>query len=168
MENREISVSGTLIWYYYICPREVWLIGHQITPDQDDANIFLGRFIQEYSYSRERKELSVGHSKMDIFRVSKDGLVIGEVKKSSKYRSSARMQLAFYLSELKERGLEARGELRFPKEKRKEDVVLDEKTEQELDRVRREILRILYLPRPPKPVKIKFCKKCAYAELCWS
>lgn len=166
--KKGIHVSGTLVWYYFICPREVWLIGHQITPDQDDANVSIGRFMHELSYPRERKELVVGHSKMDIFRETKDGLVIGEVKKSSKYKDSARMQLAFYLSELKQRGVDAHGELRFPQEKRREKVVLDEDTEQELDKVRREILRILYLPQPPKPKKIKFCRKCAYAEFCWS
>lgn len=168
MDAKDIHVSGTLVWYYYICPREVWLISHQITADQDDSNISLGRFIQDYSYPRERKELVVGHSKMDVFRVTDEGLVIGEVKKSSKYRSSARMQLAFYLSELRQRGIEAKGELRFPKEKRKEEVVLDEQTERELDKVCREILRIVYLPEPPKPQKIAFCRKCAYAEFCWS
>lgn len=168
MESREINVSGTLIWYYYICPREVWLIGHQITPDQDDTNVSLGRFIQDYSYPRERKELQVGNSKMDVFHMSDGSMVVGEVKKSSRYTESARMQLAFYLAELKDRGIEAKGELRFPQEKRRELVVLDEKIEVELDRVRREVLRILYLPGPPEPKKISFCKKCAYAEFCWA
>lgn len=166
--NQEISVSGTLVWYYYICPREVWLIGHQITPDQDDANVSLGRFIQDYSYSREKKELPVGSSKMDVFRLSEEGLVIGEVKKSSRYRHSARMQLAFYLSELKQRGINAQGELRFPREKKKEDVVLDEALERELEKTKRDILRILYLPQPPAPKKVPFCRRCAYAEFCWS
>ena len=126
MENREINVSGTLVWYYYICPREVWLIGHQITPDQDNANVSLGRFIQNYSYPRERKELAVGHSKMDVFKIAGGELIIGEVKKTSKYRRSARMQLAFYLDELKQRGVNAKGELRFPREKQREEVLLDE------------------------------------------
>jgi len=166
--EHELHVSGTLVWYYYICPREVWLIGHQITPDQDDANVSLGRFIQDYSYPRERKELAVGYSKMDVFKVNNGELIIGEVKKTSKFRQSARMQLAFYLDELKQRGVTARGELRFPREKLREEVVLDEGTEKELDRTRREILRILYLPQPPPPVKIKFCKNCAYSEFCWS
>lgn len=168
MENQEINVNGTLVWYYFICPREVWLIAHQINPDEDNANVNLGRFIQDYSYPRERKEILVGHSKMDVFRVSKEGLIVGEVKKSSRYRDSARMQLAFYLSELKQRGIVAKGELRFPREKRKEEVILDGRMELELDRVRRDILRILYLPGPPAPIKINFCKKCAYAEFCWS
>lgn len=143
-------------------------MGHQITPNQDDSNMSLGRFIQDYSYPRERKELAVGNSKMDVFKVGNGELIIGEVKKTSKYRQSARMQLAFYLSQLKERGITARGELRFPKEKQREEVVLDQETEKELDRARREILRILYLPHPPVPTKIKFCKNCAYAEFCWS
>lgn len=168
MEIPEVNVSGTLIWYYYICQREVWLIGHQIVADQDDSNISLGRFIQDYSYPRERKELVVGHSKMDVFRMGNGELIIGEVKKSSKYRQSARMQLAFYLSELRQLGVEAKGELRFPKEKQKEEVKLDDQMENELDKVRREILRILYLPQPPAPLKSKYCKNCAYAEFCWS
>lgn len=28
-----MEVTGTLIWYYYICKREVWLMFHQIAPD---------------------------------------------------------------------------------------------------------------------------------------
>lgn len=164
----ELHVSGTLIWYYYICHREVWLIGRQIVPDQDNPNVMLGRFIQDYSYSREKKELAVGNSKMDVFRLNNGELVVGEVKKSSKYKQSARMQLAFYLSELKERGIKARGELRFPQEKQKEEVVLDEKTERELERVKRDILRILYLPSCPEPQKKAICKNCAYVEFCWA
>jgi len=168
MGDNEVSVGGTLIWYYYICRRQVWLMGHQINPDEDHDNVSLGRFIQDHTYERERKELQVGHSKMDVFHISDDGLVIGEVKKSSRFKESARMQLAFYLSELKDRGIKARGELRFPKEKRREEVVLDEKLERELELAKKEILNILFLPAPPLPAKIRLCHKCAYAEFCWS
>ena len=42
---QELHVTATLVWYYYICHREVWLMGHQITPDQDDSNLELGRFV---------------------------------------------------------------------------------------------------------------------------
>nr|WP_156779711.1 CRISPR-associated protein Cas4 [Desulforamulus reducens] len=163
-----VPVTGTLIWYYYICQREVWLIGHQITPDQSDSNISLGRYIHENSYDRERKELVIGHSKMDVFRVSNGELVVGEVKKSSKYSQSARMQLAFYLMELQDRGIKARGELRFPQEKKLEEVVLDENILEELGRASQAITQILSLQRPPEPKKINFCKNCAYAEFCWA
>ena len=128
----------------------------------------IGRLIDRNSYSREKKEIAVGSSKMDIFRVVDGKLVIGEVKKSSRYRDSARMQLAFYLKELAERGIEAIGELRFPEEKKRETVELNEELINELQNVERDILRIVYMEKPPSPKKVKWCRNCAYAEFCWS
>ncbi|MDK2906801.1 MAG: CRISPR-associated exonuclease Cas4 [Petrotoga sp.] len=168
MPKREIDVGGTLVWYYFICKRQVWLISHHLTPDQDDTNIAIGRLIDETSYSREKKQLSLGSSKMDIFSVVDGKLVVGEVKKSSRYQESARMQLAFYLRELAKRGVEAIGELRFPEEKKRETITLDAALLEELENVERDILRIVYLEQPPPPVKNKWCRKCAYAEFCWS
>ncbi|HHW44423.1 MAG TPA: Dna2/Cas4 domain-containing protein [Desulfotomaculum sp.] len=82
----EVGVSGTLVWYYYICPRQVWLISHQLTPDAENDNLAYGRFIGETSYAREKKELAVGASKMDVYHFANGEFVVGEVKKSSRYR----------------------------------------------------------------------------------
>jgi len=166
--SSEIHVNGTLIWYYFICQREVWLMGHQLNPDEDNAYLEIGRFIQETTYLRDKKEINLGFIKLDIVRKKGGELVVGEVKKSSKYKESARMQLAFYLKELKARGINARGELHFPEEKRKEEVYLDEETERKLEKVGRDILRILYLDIPPEPQKTHWCRRCAYAEFCWA
>ncbi|MCR6546872.1 CRISPR-associated protein Cas4 [Dehalobacterium formicoaceticum] len=169
MEHPEFNITGTHIWYYYCCPREVWLMLHQVNPDQDDANLDLGRFIHEMSYARDRnKEISLGNIRLDIVRQDKEGLVIGEVKKSSKYAKSARMQLGFYLMELKERGIEAKGELLFPKERKKEEVVLTEEMEKELLQTMEKIGEFAAMDRPPQPQKIHFCKNCAYKEFCWA
>lgn len=78
------------------------------------------------------------------------------------------MQLAFYLVELEKVGLNAKGELCFPKEKRRESVELIDDVKARLDTAVRDILRIIYLDKPPEPEKIKYCKNCAYAEFCWS
>lgn len=163
-----LHVTGTLVWYYYICPREVWLMSRNLVPDQDDTNIDLGRFIQENTYQRDKKEISLGHIKLDILRKEKGQLVVGEVKKTSKYVQSATMQLAFYLYELKDAGVEAVGELMFPKEKKKIKVELDDNLIFEIEKVKREILRIIYTESPPQPKRINFCRNCAYAEFCWS
>jgi CRISPR-associated exonuclease Cas4 len=168
MADRDIGVGGTLVWYYHICKRQVWLMSHQLTPDQEDTNVAIGRLIDRNSYGREKKQLAVGSSKMDIFSIVDGQLVIGEVKKSSRYRDSARMQLAFYLKELSDRGIEAIGELRFPEEKRRETVELNTELLDELEEVERDILRIVYMDNPPAPTKIKWCRNCAYAEFCWS
>jgi CRISPR-associated exonuclease Cas4 len=168
LPDPDFGIGGTLIWYYFICPRQVWLIAHQLTPDGEDTNIQIGRLIDETSYAREKKQLIVGSSKMDIFRAESDGLVVGEVKKSSRYRRSARMQLAFYLKELRGRGVHARGELRFPREKEIESVELTDTLIGELDKAEAHIREIVALEHPPLPARIHLCTKCAYAEFCWS
>lgn len=164
----EFGVGGTMIWYYYICRRQVWLISHKLTPDDEDTNIQIGRLIDQTAYAREKKELVVGNSKMDIYRQTDDGLVVAEVKKSSHYRYSARMQLCFYLKELLKRGITATGELRFPKEKTMERVSLNETTLQELEQTELAIHEIVAQPLPPPALKVRLCAHCAYAEFCWS
>lgn len=168
MIDNKVHVGGTLIWYYYVCKREVWLMGRQITADQDDTNVTLGRFYAEQSYGRDKKEISFGHMKFDVVREDEHGLVVAEVKKSSKHIKSARMQLAYYLYELHEKGIKARGELLFPREKRRELVELNNELISELERTKQDILRIIYDDIPPAAEKKTVCKKCAYAEFCWS
>ncbi|NLT94107.1 MAG: CRISPR-associated protein Cas4 [Clostridia bacterium] len=164
----ELHVTGTLVWYYYICPREVWLMARNLVPDQEDTNIDLGRFIQETTYQRDKKEVSLGNIKLDILRRENGQLVVGEVKKTSKFIKSASMQLAFYLYELKQSGIEAIGELMFPKEKKKVSIELDEALILEIEKVKKEILKILYQENPPKAKKVGYCRNCAYIEFCWS
>lgn len=166
--EEQTSITGTLVLYYYICPREVWLMARNLVPDQDDSNIDMGRFIQENTYERDKKEISLGTIKLDILRNEKGQVIIGEVKKSSKFEKSATMQLAFYLYELKKAGVEAAGELMFPKEKKKVRVELDEQHIIEIEKAKKEILKIIYKESPPEPKKIQFCRNCAYAEFCWA
>jgi len=99
-----MPVTGTHIWYYFICKREVWLMVHQIAPDQEDENIDLGRFINEHTYQRNKQEITIGNIKVDRIRREDGQLIIGEVKKSSTFLESARYQLLHYLRTLKETG----------------------------------------------------------------
>jgi len=164
----ELSVGGTLIWYYCICKREVWLMAHKIVPDQEDPNVDIGRFIHESSYGRKRKEISVGNIKIDVLSKKQGHLIIGEIKKSTKFIESSKMQLAYYLLELKRNGLEGKGILMFPRERKRETIELDDELIKELEEIEKDILRICYQPYPPKPIKEPICRKCAYAEFCWS
>lgn len=164
----EFTVTGTLIWYYYICQREVWLMARHLVPDQDNPNVDLGRFIHQGSYQRNKKEIDLGNARLDLIRTEHGDLVVGEVKKSSRFLPSARMQLLFYLWQLKEMGLEARGELLFPAEKKKEDVILDAQAVEELQDAVAAIERIACGEQAPPPAKNKYCRNCAYQEFCWS
>ncbi|MFD3270321.1 Dna2/Cas4 domain-containing protein [Paenibacillus dendritiformis] len=90
------------------------------------------------------------------------------MKKTSSYLTSAKMQVLFYLYNLKKAGIDAVGELRFPEEKRREAVVLDDGAEKKLMEAVQNIRRIIARETPPLPKKIKFCGKCAYREFCWA
>lgn len=164
----DFSVTGTLIWYYYICKREVWLMAHQLLPDQDDEKLAIGRIIGENSYPRDKKEIDLGNAKVDLIRTENGELVVGEVKKSSRYVESASKQLLFYLLQLKEMGIKARGELLFPEERDKMEIILNEAAEKEIREAMEEIVKIVSSQRPPEATKNKFCRNCAYSEFCWA
>lgn len=164
----KIAVSPTLIWYYHICKREVWLMAHQIVPDQDNTNINIGRTIAEHSYSRQRKEIRVGSAVIDVWEKDGDEFVISEVKKSSRFKESARWQLTYYLYLLKtEAGIDARGQLRFPEEKKTESVKLTDEACKQIEEICAEIQKIIGHDRPPALEKTKYCRKCGYFEYCW-
>lgn len=163
-----MPVTGTHIWYYFICKREVWLMVHQIAPDQEDENVDLGRFINEHTYRRNKQEITIGNIKVDRIRREDGQLIIGEVKKSSTFLESARYQLLYYLRTLKEMGIQAKGELLFPEEKKRETVILTDKEEKELDAAIADIRRIARIPVAPPPRKIGYCRRCAYREYCWA
>jgi len=168
MSEQEFSVNGTLIWYYYICKRQVWLMAHSLTPDQGDDRISQGRAIHEFSYPRDKKEINLGNVKIDLVRSEKGQLVIGEIKKSSHFLTSATRQLQFYLLQIEKMGIEARGELFIPEEKQRIEVVLNEEARFELESAEDEIIAIVENTTPPPAKKVKWCKPCAYAEFCWA
>ncbi|MBO8165040.1 MAG: CRISPR-associated protein Cas4 [Brevibacillus sp.] len=164
----ELPVTGTDIWYYFICKRECWLMIHRIAPDEEDENLEIGRFIHEYRLGRQKKELSVDSVQLDRIKKVGDHLIVQEIKKSSRFLESSRYQLLYYLQTLKKMGIEAKGELVFPEERKKESVILTPEEERVLDRAVAEIRHIARQPVPPPPKKINYCRKCAYRDYCWA
>ena len=160
-------VSGSLINAFYMCPRKAWLIAREFGPEPDNIYVEIGRLIAGESYKRERKEIVFENVKIDLVKRGNGDVLIGEVKKSSKGQKSAIMQLAFYLYRLKQRGINAKGELLVPKEKKKTSVELTPDIEDELKQTFRQIKEIITQDNPPEPVKNKYCTHCAYREFCW-
>lgn len=163
-----MEVNGTLIWFYKICKREVWMMAHNILPDQKDENIDFGRFMHEHSFERNEKEVLFGNVRFDVIFKSEDELVIGETKKTSKYQEASKYQLAFYLKVLKNAGIDARGRLLYPTEKKRVDIELTEDLENEIDQIQIEIIRIAEAEKPSLPKKIPFCRNCGYKEYCFA
>lgn len=143
-------------------------MAHQLEPDEDNPLIELGRFISESTYKRDKKQIHLEGITIDLAKLDDEKIVVGEVKKSSKFRDSAKMQLCYYLYVLQDYGIEAEGELLFPKEKRREKVTLTDETVREIECTIEEIKRIATQELPPKAVKIGYCTNCGYREFCWS
>ncbi|MDP7982396.1 MAG: CRISPR-associated protein Cas4 [Conexivisphaera sp.] len=167
MESLRLSdgtlVTGTLIWYSEVCDREVWFISRGITPDPEDRRLDEGRALHEASYPGRRKEVSMEGMVLDVV----SGNTVGEMKLSSRHMGAARLQLLYYLYRLKLQGLSARGEILVPRERRREEVVLDGASEAELMRAIEKVKGIVAMDAPPPPRRGRFCRGCAYRYLCW-
>jgi CRISPR-associated exonuclease Cas4 len=70
-----MEVNGTLVWYYNICKREVWLMSHHIVPDQQNDNIDFGKYLHEQTNKRKQKEILFGNVKFDVLIEKGDKLV---------------------------------------------------------------------------------------------
>lgn len=162
------KINGTLMWYYGICKREVWLMSRNIVPDQSDTNIDIGRFLHETAYSRNKKEIEFGNVKFDVLLHSKHKLIIGETKKSSKFHEASKMQLLYYLRLLEKAGIKASGVLLYPEEKKRVEVELDDENRGKLESAEKDITEIMESSLPPPVKKNKYCSNCGYREYCYS
>lgn len=161
-----IRINGTIFYSYQVCARQAWFYAHRINPDPHHPLLELGRLVHQYHYTRERKEIFVDNLlKIDLI---KDEL-IAELKKSSRHRKAARLQLAFYLYYLKKHyQLSLKGILLFPTERRSEKVELTPELEAKIEQLLHEMEQTLNTPKPPPPQWISYCRSCSFQELCWS
>ena len=162
------EVTGTLVWYYAICPREAWLMAHETEPERDFELLAEGRLNQETHYKRATKELSLPGMRLDQVRYEGGKLIVSEVKKSSRFLPATRLQLGYYLWRLAKEEIVASGEILVPEERKREVVKLTPGLEEEVEGTVVRIRALIEEPTPPPATRIPFCKQCAYAEFCWS
>lgn len=142
-------------------------MGRELNAEQDNQFMEIGRILHDDTYQRDKKGINAPGMKIDLLKRRDGEVVVGEVKKSSRFELPAKMQLAFYLYRLKKQGIEMKGELLIPKEKKRTEIKLDESLERELKRAFVSIDEILESESPPEPKKIRWCRNCAYREFCW-
>jgi len=164
-----LRITASTVLSYVNCPREAWFIHHNIIPDQSNPFLELGRYIHERSYQDLGERIvELPGMKMDIVWKEKNFIVIGEIKKSSKSIIGARMQLLYYLYEMNELGFNVRGFILIPKERKRIEIVLNEKNIRELKNLLDKAEKVVSLDIPPEIKKHSKCSKCAYSELCWA
>jgi len=143
-------------------------MAHEINPEQDNPLVELGRIFHEYFYRREKKEVSLEGMKIDLLKKGEENYIICEVKKSSRFELSAKMQLAYSIYKLREKGIDVKGELLIPKERKRIGIELDEDLEREIRGAVTDIRRIMSSDKPPPARKTRYCRRCAYRYFCWA
>lgn len=161
-------ITGNLINAYYVCKRKLWLYAHEIGPDRSHQLLEIGRLYDTSTYKRDKKQISMSGMKIDLLKKRDGELLVGEVKKTSKFEEAAKMQLAFYLYRLKEQGIELEGELLVPKERKRERIKLDAPLLNKLETAMEDIEAIINSDKPPAAEKVKYCRNCAYNDFCWA
>ena len=78
----------------------------------------------------------------------------------------AEYQLYFYLYSLRLLKSNIKGILVYPKERKREEILLNEKIIKEMDEIIEGILDISNLEKPPVAENKPFCKNCSFFELC--
>jgi CRISPR-associated exonuclease Cas4 len=160
-----IEITGVMIQYFKSCKRELWFYAHKVNMNYDNEDIALGKLIHEKSYSRENKEIKFDNMAFDFVKKT-NNLTIFEVKKSRKLVEPAKYQLYFYLWNMKNSGIDAKGVLVYPDERKRESIELTDEINKEMKIIIKEIKKIISLKTPPKSIIKPYCKKCSYYELC--
>ena len=161
-----LKTNGVKVNYFFICKRKLWLYSKNLTMEASSDQVALGKLLHDrsYRYQPKREILIDNLIKIDLI----EGGVIHEVKYSKKMEEAHRWQILYYLYYLKQLGIEGlKGEINYPKLRRKEEVNLGSKEEAEMLQTLREIKQVENLPQPPEASFSRLCKKCSYAELCW-
>ncbi len=160
------EIGGIEIQYAATCPRELWLHQHYV---QLEAEILrIGKSLEELLDFEE------GYEEKRIDRIAIDGIerrrpkgIIIEIKKSRKSRKQAFWQLAYYLFYIELiTGETLEGEIVYPNGRR-ERVILNDGIRKRILELAELVLEMRKRKNPPKPVKIPYCHRCSYRDLCW-
>ena len=189
--NSNLRVGGMLVGYYLLCPRKAWLSMRGIWMEQESDTVALGRLLDEGSYQRSDKHLTIEAEAPDgtngrnaapppirlVGKIDRTNLregVLHETKKSRSCEDAHLWQVRFYLWLLYRNGVARadgspfRGQLDYPLLRRTESVSLDPEHETELAVTVKAIHELAGQETPPaRLTKRSFCAKCAYEELCY-
>lgn len=159
-------ITGTIIHYYVTCKREAWLYSRRIHADQWDENILMGKALAQIK-EETLQQFPFSQLKFDKIGKQRGHYLITEYKKTLKNPEGAKMQLLFYMWQLKTAlKLKAiNGKVISGKK-----VLFVEGSEENMQRMEalvEEVTRFLETPKPPPVKKIAYCGKCGYRDYCF-
>ena len=91
------KITRLMFAYSLICEKKLWYYANEISMEDNNEQVAIGRLIDEESYKREHKHILINDCVNIDFM--KNG-VIYEIKKSKKLTEMSRYQIKFYLYQL--------------------------------------------------------------------
>lgn len=164
----ETRITGTMVNYYFVCQRKLWLFTHDVQLEHESDLVAQGKLIDETTYAEEKHGIEIDGTVVMDFSKVKDK-VIHEIKKSNAVEQAHEWQLKYYLYVLNGMGVKGfSGEIDYPKLKKRIKVTLSPEDESKMQDILNQIEMIKHTELIPDTINKQFCKKCAYYEFCWS
>jgi CRISPR-associated exonuclease Cas4 len=165
-----MNITGTHINYYFSCKRQLWLFANNIQMEHTSETVFKGKLIHENSFKQRSDkyvEIEIEGIKIDFYDAKNK--IIHEVKKSSRLWQAHIWQLKYYIFIFEEAGISGvKGLLEYPKERKKEDVILSANDRNELNKMIAIIDSIIHSNSVPASLNKPRCKRCSYYDFCYS
>ena len=160
------NITGMMFYYYFVCHRKLWYFTHELTFEDGNEDVAIGRLIDENSYSKNSKHIMIDNTiNVDFI---KEWKILHEIKKQKSIEEAAEWQVKYYLYFLKKRGIMVeKGILVYPKLRERKEIFLLDKDIERIEHILKNIEKIIKNESPPELKKLKICKKCAYYEYCY-
>lgn len=161
-----MNITGLMIYYYFVCKRKLWYFINEITMEQNSELVAIGKIIDETTYLKEKREILIDNTiNIDFI---KNNAVLHEVKKTKSIEEAGIWQIKYYMYYLERRGVKnIEAQIDYPLIKQTKEIFLEDEDRELLQEVEKNIEQIKKLDIPPKTINEKFCKKCAYFDLCY-
>ena len=120
------NISGEQINYYFICKTKLWLFSHKIEMEHSSDLVYLGKFLDETTYKRDKHDFIIDNKIQIDFIKSNNVIELHEVKISPNMGVAHKFQLLYYMYYLnKIKNIEnIVGYLNYPKIRKKEKIIL--------------------------------------------
>jgi CRISPR-associated exonuclease Cas4 len=170
-----MQINATLINYYHICHRELWLHANGIRMEHNSDTVLEGKLIGETSYgerANKNREIALdlpdgrGAVKIDFYDAATR--TVYETKKSDKAEAAHVAQVKFYLWALEQCGMDgATGVIEYPRLRTREMVTLSAEDRTLIETWIIDIQRIIAQDMSPSVLNKPVCKSCSYFDYCY-
>lgn len=161
-----MSITGIMIYYYFICQRRLWYFANQINMEQNSELVKIGKILDETTYTKEKKQILIDNTiNIDFI---KNGAILHEIKKTKAIEEASIWQIKYYMYYLENKGIDnISAKIDFPLLRQTKEVALEAEDKEILDNVTKNIEEIIKMDKPPQIINSNICKKCSYFDLCY-